>query len=413
MNDFQEKLKNSFINPSIFQGGRNALKIGKVNKLLGKKSNRKFLGRNRSGRNKSKSKRKNNFKTFDARKILSGRHGIINALKKNNNKYVLTYGDIARLMRKYGYAYNRDLKKWLSKEEKIKIKKEPEKKISHSSELNKKSHDTDDSDEESDDFDDNEDDDDSDDFSIPDSLNTPKPKNKEPEKDKLKITQARIILIANGEQNFGEYTIESDDIKFNTSDEEVFERMMEKEMLWLKNKDKWVDYKGKDPNPLEGYKGTLGRAILVENKEYSFLSFEEANLDIVSEKLEDLGYEWLDGTWSNTEETVTETHSPEYIDYYNRCRQEYGSCKVCGEPLTRVRSMYFTNICYNGHAWAGDERCPQYDKVTPNKIDEEAAGTSSTPANAGPGANTQGIAPFKARLGSKMNKRTFPETTVI
>lgn len=44
-----------------------------------------------------------------------------------------------------------------------------------------------------------------------------------------------------------------------------------------------------------------------------------------------------------------------------------------------------------------------------NAFYEDAAGTSATPANAGPGSNSQGIAPFKARLGTT-SKRTFPET---
>jgi hypothetical protein len=359
MENFQEKIKNQFAKTPIggIQGrGRDPLKISKGNRFLGIKPNRKFLGRNRSGRNKVKSKRRNNFKTFEARKILASRHGITNALKKVENKYVLSYGDIARLMRQNNYVYNTEVRRWLTKSEKDKEdadekqkkanQKEPAKKdtVSHISR----------SDDEIDNTDDSEDDSDKEDpiLSKPNPFKFTPPEKKKPEKkDRLKTLQARIILIANGEQSYGDYSIEPDDIDFTIPDEAVKERMGEKQLLWLKNKDKWVDYKGKDPNPLEHYKGTLGRAMLVNAGEYSFLDFEDGNIDMVSEKMEHLGYEYIDGDWVYTEEEAALT--------------------------------------------------------------EEAAGTSSTPTNAGPGANSQGIAPFRARLGSKMKKRTFPETTAI
>jgi hypothetical protein len=358
MENFQEKIKNTFAKTPVggIQGrGRTPLKISKGNRFLGIKPNRKFLGRNRSGRNKIKSRRRNNFKTFDARKILASRHGITNALKKLENKYVLSYGDIARLMRQNNYVYNTEVRRWLTKSEKDKedaekkkaaAKQEPAKKSDSSS----NSHSSDDEV----DSDGSEEDDDKEDptLSKPNPFKLEPIKKKKPEKkDRLKILQARIILVANGEPEYGNYSIEPDDIEFTIPDDAVKERMGEKQLLWLKKKDKWVDYKGKDPNPLEHYKGTLGRAILVDLGEYSYLDFEDGDIGIVSDKLDNLGYEYIDSDWVDTEEKETVT--------------------------------------------------------------EEAAGTSSTPTNAGPGANSQGIAPFRARLGSKMKKRTFPERTVV
>jgi hypothetical protein len=356
--NFQEKLKNQFLQSpnqvGKIQGrGRDPLKINRGNRLLGVKPNRKFLGRNRSGRNKIKSKRRNNYKTFNARTILATKHAIGQALKKVDNKYVLTYGDIARLMRKYHYTYNKELRRWLTKAEKQKDKDDEDKKKSNSEPKDKttvsKTHDRHNDDDSNDEEDDEPEDEIEPLSPEPFKLTPPEKKEKKPEKDRLKSLQARIVLISNGESNVGEYSIQPNDIQFTIPDNDVINRMKDKELLWLKNKDKWTQYNGKDPNPMEGYKGTLGRAILVDNEEYSFLDFEEADLDMVSEKMEDLGYEWVDGNWVNTEEQIT----------------------------------------------------------------EEAAGTSSTPANAGPGANSQGIAPFKARLGAKMRKRTFPGRTVI
>ena len=121
--DFQEKLKNTFLNP-VFQKPINP-SISKGNRFLGKKGARKFLGKNRSSRGKVKSKRKNNYKTLNARKILQSRHGIGNALKKIDNKYVLTYGDIAKYMRKFHYEYSQELRKWIAKPQKDQKKEEP------------------------------------------------------------------------------------------------------------------------------------------------------------------------------------------------------------------------------------------------------------------------------------------------
>lgn len=359
MENFQEKIKHAFSKTQVggLQGrGRTPLKISKGNKFLGIKPNRKFLGRNRTGRNKIKSKRRNNFKTFDARKILASRHGITNALKKAENKYILSYGDIARLMRQNNYIYNTEIRRWLTKSEKDKEDEIKKKAQPKQQEPTKKSSDSKNSQQDDDklDHDDSEDDLDKDDpvLSKPHPFKLePIKKNKPEKKDRLKTLQARIILIANGEPEYGEYSVEPDDIEFTIPGEAVIERMKDKQLLWLKKKDKWVDYKGKDPNPLEHYKGTLGRSILVDLNEYSYLDFEDGNIDMVSDKLDSLGYEYIDGTWVDTEEKETVT--------------------------------------------------------------EEAAGTSSTPANAGLGANSQGISSFKARVGSKIKKRTFPERTVI
>jgi hypothetical protein len=360
MENIKQKLIEAFTGTPaqrIHGRGRKPLQINKGDRMLGLKPNRKFLGRNRSGRNKIKSKRRNNFKTYEARKILAQRHGVINALKKEDNKYLLTYGDIARLMRQNNYTYNQSLKRWLTKKEKEdeedkgKDKKEdpyPNKKKTEPASSHKHSSDEDDSEDE-----DDAETDQNDPLNKPEPFKYTPPEKKKPEdKDRLKTLQARIVLIANGEPDFGKYEIIPDDIQFTIPDEQVKQRMMDRNLLWLKNKDKWVDYKGKDPNPLEKYKGTLGRAMLVSNGEYSFLDFEDGDLEMVSEKMEDLGYEYIDGDWVDTEEKEP-------------------------EPIS------------------------------------EAAGTSSTPANAGPGANSQGIAPFMARLGSKVSKRKKPERVVI
>lgn len=358
MENFREKLNEAFAGTPTarIQGrGRKPLQINKGNKLLGLKPNRKFLGRNRSGRNKIKSKRRNNFKTLEARKILAQRHGVANALKKVDNKYLLTYGDIARLMRNNNYTYDATIRRWLTKKEKKKDtetdsnKKEnpyPNKLKSPSEEPVKRNSEEDfPNDSEEDTLDKN------------DPLNRPDPfkfqapkKKKTKDKDLLKTLQARIVLISNGEVDFGNYEIIPDDIQFSIPDGQVKQRMLDKEYLWLKNKDKWVDYKGKDPNLLEKYKGTLGRAILVHNDEYSFLNFENGNIDSVEEKMKELGYEYTNGSWIDMQEK---------------------------ESL------------------------------------EEAAGTSSTPGNVGTGANMQGISPFMSRLGSRITKRKIPEPIVI
>lgn len=358
MNYFTEKINQAFGKTPIFrvQGrGRTPLKIQKGDRLLGAKANRKFLGRGRTSRNKIKSRRRNNFKTYEARKILAARHGIPQALKKEDNKYVLTYGDIARLMRQNKYTYNTDLRRWLPKKAKADEKdaEEKDKKETPYANKPKEKPTTSTGGSSKDDFDDEEEEEtgEEDPLDKPEPFKFTPPEKKKPvDPDRLKTLQARIVLIANGEPQFGEYDIIPDDIQFKITDDQVKQRMMDRDLLWLKNRDKWVDYKGKDPNPLEKYKGTLGRAILVNEGEYSFLDFEDADLELVSEKMEDLGYEYIDGDWVDTEEK---------------------------EELT------------------------------------EAAGTSSTPANAGPGANSQGIAPFRARLGSKMSKRKKPERVVI
>ena len=328
--------------------GRKPLQISKGNKFLGIKTNRKFLGRNRSGRNKVKSKRRNNFKTFEARKILSQRHGVTIALKKQDNKYLLSYGDIARLMRQNNYTYNQTLRRWMTKKE-----KDDEKDVKKNAYPNKQkqatapTHKSDKEVKKPDDVE--KADDDVTPKSEPFKFE-PVDKKKPKDKDRLKIMQARIVLIANGQTDVGNYEIIPDDIEFVVPDKEVKQKMLDSGFLWLKNRDKWVDYKGKDPNPLEKYKGTLGRAILVSNGDYSFLDFKDGNISMVSDKMEELGYEYLDGTWVSKDEK---------------------------EPL------------------------------------EEAAGTSSTPANAGTGSNSQGISPFMSRLGSKVSKRKKPERIVI
>jgi hypothetical protein len=343
---FQEKLHNTFLNPT-FQKPIRHPDVAKVDRFLGKKGARKFLGRNRSSRGKVKSRRKNNYKTLNARKILQSRHGVANSLKKIDNKYLLTYGDIAKLMRKFHYVYDQMLRKWVAKTPRDKKKEEPIEKKADKEPQDKEKGDNGSSGGDKD----------------KDTGNEPeegkkkdikpfefkpidKKEPKKEHKDRLKSTQGRIILISMGQEDCAEYTIIPDDIQYKVPDADVLMRCSEKGLLWLKKRDKFTDYKGKDPNLLEGYRGTLGRAILIGiHKFYSFLSFEEENLDMVNEKMEELGYEFLDGSWHNTEEEQ--------------------------ENLT------------------------------------EAAGTSSSPAAMGPGQNTQGIARFNDIMPGDIKKRKF------
>jgi hypothetical protein len=345
---FIEKLKNAFATPV---NKPQNIGISKNDKFLGKKKARKFLGRNRTDKNKTKSKRKNNYKTANARKILASRHGIANATRKNENKYVLTYGDISKLMRKFHYVFNKSLGKWLEKspsdKKKDDVEKNDKKDVVKKPEVHQGTIHSDGKDDEEK----PEKHIDKKPIIAPIDYNIPdKKKKKDSKKDDLKALQGRVILVSMGEEVCSNYEIESDDnIQFTVPDEAILTEMSEKGLLWLKKKEKWVKMDGKDPNLIEGYKGTLGRSILINLGEYSFLDFESNNLEHVEEEMENNGYEWIEGTWVNTEEK---------------------------------------------------------EEVV------EAAGTSSTPA-ASSGFNSQGISPFSAKLGDMMKRKHFSEQELI
>jgi hypothetical protein len=110
---------------------RKDLQRSNLDKFFKVKQNRKFKGRSKvtSGRNKSGvgggRRRRFNSKTQEARKLLATRHGISRATKKVNNKFVMRYGEVAKLMRRNGYIFNRTSGKWLTKKDAPKDDKKP------------------------------------------------------------------------------------------------------------------------------------------------------------------------------------------------------------------------------------------------------------------------------------------------
>jgi hypothetical protein len=101
---------------SLFAEGLSSKKKS-ISNIIGKKKVIKGIGRKAVKKSKIKSKRKNNYKTQDARRILASKHGVGNALKKIENKYVMDYAEIAKLMRQYKYTFNKDKGSWLKKKD--------------------------------------------------------------------------------------------------------------------------------------------------------------------------------------------------------------------------------------------------------------------------------------------------------
>lgn len=316
--DIKSKIK------SIFTEGKLEEKAS-ISSILGKKKVLKGLGRKAIKKSKIKSKRKNNYKTQDARRILASKHGVSNALKKVKNKYVMTYAEIAKLMRKYSYTFNKDKGKWLKRKDatdkaknsttsnssevstiekgndkkektadkKAKTKVEKEEDISPNLKSDKK---------ESLKLD----------LSLPDSSDNGNYVTKE----SMKSLQARLIayLLVDNVEEGGWYDAiqllkgEQGALEFYLPKEKIYEFLETKEITWIEERQVWIDIDGNYPISDDNHGGRQGitaRAVLANLGYTNFLDLEVDDSEVQSTIIE-MGYNYRDGVWVSPNEPVEE-----------------------------------------------------------------------------------------------------------
>jgi hypothetical protein len=291
--------------------------------ILGKKKVIKGLGR--KGVKKSKSKRKNNFKTQDARRILASKHGVSKALKKDKNKYVMTYDEIAKLMRHYSYSFNKDKGKWLRKKPSTgssssaptssspKSKETPSspektKKSSSKSKIKVQSED---------DITDNLKSDKT--TSIKTSAdNTDIDNSNYLSKESMKSYQARLIsyLLNDNTEEGGWYDAiqllksPSGSLEFYLPKTTIYEYLDNSKITWIEERQVWIDIEGNYPIPEENHGGRHGitaRAILANEGYTNFLDVNETSDQEALDTAQELGYTWFDGMWKKLEAPKTES----------------------------------------------------------------------------------------------------------
>jgi hypothetical protein len=266
---------------------------------VGKKKILKSRGRKKI--QKHKRKRKNNYKTQNARKILSVKHGVGQALKKKDNKFILDYSEIAKLMRKYKYSFNIEQGKWLKKkdaevgQEKPQVvsktpdeispenapvasetPKEVEKEITNIEDVssNLKSN-------------------------APESVKNDEESNSV-EKESYKSLQARLIafLLTNKEWKESIQVVDKDPLEFYLPKQQIYDFLTEKQITWIESRNVWIDIDG--IYPVDDRQGITGRALLSNLHFLNFLDVDGPTNEEVFSKLQELGYNWNDGLWKKS-----------------------------------------------------------------------------------------------------------------
>lgn len=326
------ELKN--IIKSIFSEG---LLIEKEKLSFGKKKIIKGIGRKALKKSKIKSKRKNNYKTQDARRILASKHGISKALKKIDNKYEMTYDEIAKLMRNYTYAFNTDKGKWFRKKDTNKVNKPSTNSKSQSSTDQKK------------------------DTKEPKESKKAKTKVESSEditqklksdktssikkldisqdegsdngnyltKESMKSYQARLIsyLVNQNTEEGGWYDaiqiLENTQktLEFYLPKEKIYEFLESNQITWIEERKVWIDIDGNYPISEEIHNGRQGitcRATLANDGYVNFLDVEESSDEEALDLANELGYTWVDGNWAKSElplatESIQKRVFPELI----------------------------------------------------------------------------------------------------
>ena len=293
-----------------------------ISGILGKKKVIHGLGRKAVKKSKIKSKRKNNYKTQDARRILASKHGKSAALKKVDNKYVMTYDEIAKLMRGFSYTFNKDAGKWLKKKDSASVAKsapkggatpiEPSSKKPKASSNAKTKVET------------------PEDISNklksdkitsikPFEMNTPSQDNNNNylTKESVKSYQARIIsylLNTNTQEGGWLDAIQilkgpSSALEFYLPKEKIYEYLETQQVVWIEERQVWIDADGNYPIPDEihmGRQGITSRAVLANEGYVNFLDLDETSDEEALDMAKELGYTWVDGVWNKPEAPITE-----------------------------------------------------------------------------------------------------------
>lgn len=305
--DLKSRIKSLFTENVLVE------KATSVSSVLGKKKVLKGLGRKHLKKSKIKSKRKNNYKTQDARRILASKHGVGNALKKMKNKYVMTYADIAQLMRDHSYTFNKDKGKWFKRKD---TGNEPKKgadtsasstKASEKEVAPKKSEKAKTKIASFDDF-----------TNKLKSDKTTSVKAFELQmgadngnyitKESVKSYQARIIAyLLNIDTEEGGWIDaiqlidgEPDKLEFYLPKEKIFEYLETQQLTWIEERQVWVDIDGNFPIADEvhgGREGITSRSILANLGYINFLDLDEVSDQEALDTMAELGYNWVDGIW--------------------------------------------------------------------------------------------------------------------
>lgn len=301
--DLQNKIK------SLFAEGIGSHDEKNINAIIGKKKALKNLGRKSIKKSKIKSKRKNNFKTQDARRILASKHGVSNALKKNKNKFIMDYADIAKLMRQYNYTFQKDNGKWFRKKDKSAPEaksNEPEKSEAPKEappEVPKK---TKIKVEKPEDIDDKLKSDKKPSLKIT-NPSTNKEENNYLSDESMKSYQARLIAYLLHDKWLDAIQIvDEQKLEFYLPKETIYDFLTSKELTWIEDRQVWIDIDGDYPIPDDihnGRKGITARAILANAGFVNFLDLDTSD-DTVLSSITELKYKWIDNMWIKPEVTT-------------------------------------------------------------------------------------------------------------
>jgi hypothetical protein len=295
-----------------------------VSNIIGKK---KILKKQSVKKSKIKSKRKNNFKTQDARRILASKHGVSNALKKMENKYVMDYAEIAKLMRKYSYTFNKDKGSWLKKKDvgsevkststkatieptsnkpetsKPKESKKAKIKVAKIDDIEDK-------------------------LKSDKSSSMKKSSNIEDKNvisnESMKSYQGRLIsYLLNSNNEEGGWLdaiqiVDEEPLEFYLPKESIYEYLSNQDITWIEDRKVWVDIDGDYPISNEIHNGRIGitaRAILANNGFINFLNVDEVSDEETLDSIRELGYNWGDGMWVKPEITteIVKRQFPELV----------------------------------------------------------------------------------------------------
>jgi len=301
-----------------------------ISNILGKKKVLKGLGRKGLKKSKVKSKRKNNYKTQDARRILASKHGLSQALKKEKNKYIMTYDEIAKAMRKHNYTFNKDHGKWFRKKDKGGATKSDTPTSSY-----KKPEETNDAPkaskkakvkvEKPEDLSDKLKSDKESSIKPLDIANDQGESGNYLNKESMKSYQARMIaylLNQNTEEGGWNDAIQiigtSDKLEFYLPKEKIYEFLDAQQVSWIEERKVWIDIDGDYPVPENihgGRQGITGRANLANDGFVNFLDLEDTSDQESLDTLTELGYNWGDGMWKKPEivENVQKRVFPELV----------------------------------------------------------------------------------------------------
>jgi hypothetical protein len=284
-----------------------------ISNILGKKKVLKGLGRKGVKKSKIKSKRKNNFKTQDARRILASKHGVSKALKKVKNKYVMTYAEIAKLMRHHSYVFNKDKGKWFKKKDTGNVNKSTPAPSSHKKDdeqTSTKQKGSSKGKTKVEKFDD-----------LTNKLKSDKSSSikpfagidvhdtNAPSKESEKSYQARLIayilnvnMTEEGNWNDAIQIVSSNEqnIEFYLPKEKIFEYMDSMQFTWIEERKVWVDMDGNFPIADDNNGGRMGitcRALLANQGYVNFLDIEETTDEDAYTMAKELGYNWNNGMW--------------------------------------------------------------------------------------------------------------------